>query len=370
MAWRKETKLSTNDTVFLDESGNTGSDLANPEQPIFAFAAIGVDGGQFTRIETGISRLKKKWVIPERQELKGAAILKGRRRPIVKEVLELLLKDAVLFVEIVEKRFAICTYLVDDLFDPVYNEKCDNSWTFPRPEKPAIAELFYENLSEKTLRAAANFFRTGKALIPVFEGILHEIRKVSSSIPATKLLTGARPHLNELSSVVASVTQKNDEIGVAKGVAQSPNFFSYCDLINKTENFYRRRRKTVEVVFDSAPQFNRSFANYFERLKSARPTIVHFPGKERFVLGYKAIQKFATGSSEDIVLLQCCDLLATGVAQAVQEAGSGKFSGDETGRAMLSLPIELLRSEGRFCSWFASQRLTSRVGRALRQAGA
>lgn len=357
------------DRVFIDESGNTGSDLLNLQQPIFVLAALGIDASIEPRLVSKIVELERKYQMSEERELKGASLLRGRKRTLVDEILKAIFDaEGVLFLEIVEKRFNVCTNLTDDLFDPEYNDACDNSWTHFRPEKPELAELFYENLSEKTVRAAARFFRTGEGLVDVFAGIRRDLAPVKASIPVLDLLAGADGHLQKLSEVVASVAAKNKEIEVDKGVVHSPNYFCFLDLMNKIEFLYRQRRRQAELIFDSAPQFDRSFAIAFERMKNARRAVIVEKRGVPLILGYSAVRKFSAASSASTPLLRCCDLVASGIALSLTQAATSSRSLDEVGVRLATLPVMLkMQTADRFCSWVISQRMLSRIASSCRR---
>jgi len=64
--------------VAIDESGNTGSDLLSPEQPVFALASTGISVNE---AENLVARIRT----PQTQEIKFSKLKKtatGRRRII------------------------------------------------------------------------------------------------------------------------------------------------------------------------------------------------------------------------------------------------------------------------------------------------
>ncbi len=349
--------------VFIDESGNTGDDLLNLDQPIFALVGVGVDAKAERKVKSAIVNLRKKYCIAKGQELKGQRLLRGRKKWLIKDLADAIFQsDGMVFLVLVEKRFNVCSFIVDDLFDPAYNDNCDNSWTHFRPEKIQIAEIFYDHLSGETLRLAAQFLRSGQGITELFERLLHELRSVNYSIPLAQTVSGVRSHLEHLSAVVASISGANQDIEVASGVMNSPNYFSFFDLMNKAEFFYSQRRARARLIFDSARQFDESFAAAFRRLKRARRAVLYErPGSIPFILGYRAIRDFTTASSNRTPLLQCGDLLATGIAQTVKKINAGGSPEDQVDFALLGLPGAL----GPFFTCIVSARLVSRMASAL-----
>jgi len=167
--------------------------------------------------------------------------------------------------------------------------------------------------------------------------------------------------------LITSVMNRNDNIGVDHGVMNSPNFFSFHDLMNKIEVFYGQRNETVELIFDSSPQFNRSYELAFERMKHGRPSIYEFPGKIPLVVGYQYIERFKTGDSAHSSLLQCSDIVSSAITATLCDLGSGRLPRGGLSLALLGLPLGL-QSGGlndTLCSWIVSRQMTSSVMSAL-----
>ena len=95
--------------------------------------------------------------------------------------------------------------------------------------------------------------------------------------------------------------------------------------------------------------------------------VMNFPGRPPLIFGFKAIRSFSPRSSKDVTLLQCADLLASGLAIGMSAVVSGSPPTDQTRRALLSFAIALNLSFGeRFSSWVVSENFVSTLGRALR----
>ena len=64
-------------TIFMDESGNTGSNLLDRFQPVFTFVGIGIDNAYLKVIKNELLSLKRRYNI--QSELHGKAIFKRKR---------------------------------------------------------------------------------------------------------------------------------------------------------------------------------------------------------------------------------------------------------------------------------------------------
>lgn len=47
--------------IYIDESGNTGSNLLDPDQPFLTFMGIGFDKDQVSKVEKEVGKLKRKF---------------------------------------------------------------------------------------------------------------------------------------------------------------------------------------------------------------------------------------------------------------------------------------------------------------------
>jgi hypothetical protein len=106
-------------SLFCDETGNTGSRFLDPAQPIYA------EGGWFVA-HRHLNAVANAVVAAEQTlgagatERKGAELVRGPRgQTLVRQVCEAVGKaGAVPFIIVVEKRYAVCTKIVETFLDP------------------------------------------------------------------------------------------------------------------------------------------------------------------------------------------------------------------------------------------------------------
>ena len=118
-----------NHKYFLDESGNTGDlinrklDLNFAEQPIFTLTCIKINN--ITKIETLIQTLKKRYKI-QGNELKSTSIYKKPK--FLLEVCNFIKQEEIpFFIEAVDKKYNICSTIVNHHVLPPYFEKDESS---------------------------------------------------------------------------------------------------------------------------------------------------------------------------------------------------------------------------------------------------
>lgn len=132
----------TPSTFYLDESGNTGGltskdGLAFGGQPLFVLACLGVD--DLGSLQQEVEHLRNAHRI-QAAELKFSAI---RRKPdFAIALLEFVrATDLPVMIEAVDKRFVVCTYVIECLIMPPYSPKDFG------PEARAIKNVFADYLA-------------------------------------------------------------------------------------------------------------------------------------------------------------------------------------------------------------------------------
>jgi len=125
-----------------------------------------------------------------------------------------------------------------------------------------------------------------------------------------ELITGAYPHLEDLQENIKR-TDNDPNYFKNRGVLMSPNWFSFCGLMNKTENFARTIDEEISIIFDSARQYDEDFKSYFELIKRATSTIIHIQDKSPLIFGHERNVSFTPVDSSSTRFLQISDVWAT-----------------------------------------------------------
>ncbi|MFH1703726.1 MAG: DUF3800 domain-containing protein [Nitrospirota bacterium] len=349
-----------NISVFMDESGNTGSNLLDPTQPVFTFVGIGIMHSQFKKIENKILKLKEKYKV--KTELHGTAIFRRKKEQIIREIAETLMKhNFQLFLNITEKRFVIASLIESDFFDPVYNDKCDNSWTHPSSVRFENANFLFKHLSHETINVCGKFFSTGNGINNAYKCILQDIKGKKYKLPLWEILQGAEPHLAELERITKSVLSDDNTI-------HTPNFFAYTGLINKIENHYRVEKNYCNLIFDSSKQFNASFLKALSLLQNAKPSEFIFPDRIPLIAGYTSILVFSSQNSEENIFLQCADILSSCINRVMTQILIHGEEAQLTDAELFTLVLIYFHwkdFEDIFCDYICSADLLYRIHRTL-----
>ncbi len=125
--------------LFLDESGNTGSDWLNPDQPYFVYGGWLIPDAQCVGAREII---KTVFWFSKAKELKSKDILSGKRRYFF-EMVELLIDEAhalPVFV-VADKSYMVAAKIVETFFDYAHNPHVNEYLTQKSNLKKALADF-------------------------------------------------------------------------------------------------------------------------------------------------------------------------------------------------------------------------------------
>jgi len=304
--------------VFIDESGNAGANLLDA-QPIFTIAGIAVRESSVEQLSEKLNQLKARHHFKPEHELKGARIIRSRHNVFMKEASGLVLAEGLpVFASVVERKYMIALLTVDNLFDPVYNNRVGNEWTFPIKIKTGLANHFYNHLRDETIALAGRVLTHGdrsdiEKLLSAIEEDLKANRRINR-FDIIKALNGCRGFTAELSEVIQATNESDGNPRYTKGTIKAPNVTCFVDTMMRIEHLYEGGSPVqVELVFDSSRQFDQVFSDIFQMHKNAGPARIIIPDHAPLIYGFRFITGFSTRDSLTTPLLQCADYFATGI---------------------------------------------------------
>lgn len=128
---------------YVDESGNTGADWTNIQQPLFIQAGWMFKKDKIEYIE---NKYKYLFDITQADELKSSNVLKKEKNfEIISKAFSDMLHDEMLPVAVItEKKYLLCAKLVESCLDPEYNKTLSYRYLWDRELKMDIANYIYE----------------------------------------------------------------------------------------------------------------------------------------------------------------------------------------------------------------------------------
>jgi hypothetical protein len=360
--------------VFFDESGSAGANYLD-DQPIFTFAAIGLEQSVLKTVEDKFRSLKIERGFKPEQELKGAKIITNRNHVLIKKTVEMLLLEggAYFFVNVIERRYAMSIFIVESFFDPFYNKLFDNTWTYPLPIKEKLANHFYEHMTADTVKLVAQALIRGEeeGFSQLLSSLIADLRnhRYLGNFDVIRGLEGVRSSLGELAKVTQQVyeAETSSPLRHQKGTIMSPNMSSFVALIMRIEHHYSSiPNQKVNLVFYSSKHFDQSFEDIFKLYKNAESTRIAFPGKTPLILGFTSISDFVVETTLNYPLLECADYIATGYRSVFELALSSAQPSkvNDTLTLFLGLATNVIKTPS-FLNFVVSDNLVKRLGATL-----
>jgi hypothetical protein len=264
----------------------------------------------------------------------------------------------------VEKRFFICTHIVEDFLDPMYNPLTTKIWTHPLQVKLELSNLLHERLTEATIQACGHAFRSGERMGDALNCVLRDVHGLEHrGLNLGRLLSGAAIRIEDLSHTTASVATGTEHTP-AGGVSQSPNFTCYGSVLMNLDTAARAIPARVDIVFDSSRQFNETFRIWFDLLRNVRepdPAIAHLTEIHRC----DSLRSFAATPSHAHPMLQIADIVATGLNGVLELAIRNGIRANPVDDCFSELLLALASPNHRRLNLVASEQMKARIDPSL-----
>lgn len=300
--------------TYVDESGNTGKNLVDLKQPFFSIGAVLIKDGKLKDFESILNTIPENLKDPK-GEIKGNNIVCYAPELALKFISEIIPKySEMVFFSVLEKSFMIAGQIVENFFDYAYNDKTDVYWTYKSKMKINLANFFYNNLTQETLKKVHYSFVSAQEskIRESYLQIIKEIDGIYYEFDIISLLKGADKHIKSLSEDLASVNQKNNiSKGVPKNTIATPNVTSYFELICRVEKFLENEKTKSKIIFDNSEQFNEINKELITRMKNAPRKKVYLSEKEYIKGGFKYLTDFEVKESTNTIGLQIVDIFTS-----------------------------------------------------------
>jgi uncharacterized protein DUF3800 len=308
-------------TVFMDESGNTGSNYLDFDQPIFVFGGVSIDHKNMSIVEKKFYEIKAKYNIPKGRELHAKSLFKKNKTRIIEDLINLLLENkSFIFFSITEKKFIISNFIDSEFFDPEFNDSTDNSWTQQSPEMNNRSNFFYNNLSDETLIYCGNAFRYGDGMREAYEFVRKDIKGKKYEIDLYEIIGGVEQHIDQLAALTSAFNKSNTDLEIPTGAINTPNFIAFSGLIQKIDDFFANiNADDISLIFDSSREFNVIFKFVIERLKTSGKHVIIYPTGRKQTIGFDHIKNFTCMESEDSIFIQLSDLFTSSIKNVFQK---------------------------------------------------
>lgn len=294
--------------AFVDETGNTGSNIFDEAQPDFFTGAL-VTKADFD----GLHEKTVRTICQQNgfDSLHTSVLGFGPIEQAAPDILRLLKKvDARFFISRVEKRYLLATKVFDTFFDSGENPAA--SWVAYniRPLKLIlcfkVATLLTDEIAHEfwSMLMARNE-QQARAKIPgICNSILARVSLLKdqrSREVVTETFAWSREHPEALDIFIARRQAKNGHM---------PNMVAFANLLEGLEDFSKEwKRPLKKIVHDRQSQFEGTLAEYHLLVSTASDEKIHIPGGETVVLQKVGGSKFEILSSDSSPGIQVADLV-------------------------------------------------------------
>jgi len=326
-------------TLFCDETGSTGSRFYDPAQPIYA------EGGWFVahknRHRAAETLLKaEKRFSSSAGELKGADLAKrARGHSFLRSACEAAGKaGGVPFIIVVEKKYAICSKIVETFFDPDYNPRIPFADTWDPWKRQADAELFYSR-DDSLIVEFAEAYR-----------LMDTIRlKTNAENWATLFrMCGLSDEAERVRGVLPNL---DAQIEIDRGHLTSGRFPSGMDslilfVVSDVFQFVEQKCPfPTDIVHDQTASFEPLYHYVFALYSKGDPLAVKLNDGREVRMGFKNALSLSFQDSKASPLIRAADYLLAGTRKFVQLAlGDEQIPHDLTRVAFGTLGPFLLKA--------------------------
>ena len=294
--------------AYVDESGNTGHNLFDEDQPLFITAAL------ITRTNFDVLyALRVRGLAKEIGEsvLHANRLGLGKLEEIAPGLLKILKRtDARFYLSQVEKKYLATTKIIDTVFDSAENLAVPwHTYNF-RPLRlllvfkaeylldEDLARSFWASLMEPDKEQAYSLFVTA---CEELHGRVHALPDARSRELFSEALRWA------IDNPEAIYLHSNSKLA---RYGHLPNMVAFTNLLEGIEiqsNIWKRPVKTI--CHDRQMQFEKSLKLWHEMFSNASPDPIYRPGGEKHVLRKVFGSKFVISSADDSPGIQVIDII-------------------------------------------------------------
>jgi Protein of unknown function (DUF3800) len=329
--------VSPNYILFCDETGSTGSRFLDPAQPHYAEGGWFISNLQRDSAAKAVLDAENRFSASAK-ELKGAELVrKPRGQAFLRHVCEGVGRAGGLpFIIIVEKRYAVCSRIVETFLDPDYNPEIPVSETWDPEKRQADAELFYSR-DDSLIQEFAEAYR-----------LLDSPRlKTNAESWVTLLRASGLP--DEASRVAGVLPNLEEAVEIERMHLSSGKFPSGMDSLNLpvvTDVFQFVEQDCpfpCGIIHDQTASFQPVYQFIFKLFSNGSPMTVELKGGRRLCAGFKNAVSLTFRDSKLEPLIRAADYALAGTRKFVQLALANEpISADLTNVAFATLGTLLL----------------------------
>ncbi len=297
-----------NALAYCDESGNTGANLLDPNQPLLVVGGWFVLDGLIEAAE----RIVREYIdslAPGDNEVHGIVLLRSKAGTQgILSLIQNLQQGCVPICQIVEKRILLVGHIFDVFLKPRFNPNIPDAFEDYFEGKIELAEKVY-SLPDNIL---AEFIKAYNTLDRSL--LLSSLRNITTAlshgleIKLADLMLGSGPNINAIIEYNNTGRVHFDSVTL-----NTPNVASFHMFFQSLEHMGRIAEiPKITIVHDESPQFVDAFPKIFEESRDDNRNYVFKEGPHSYVYrGFESLKEFRFADSKDEPLLQAADVLVS-----------------------------------------------------------
>lgn len=303
--------------TYIDEAGQTGSDIMSASQPIFVMAGVMLNNEQESAV---LQKLDEQFNLCKEDaetEIKGSSWSKSAKKAIALQTIieEILQQHGKISIIIFEKRFMAGAMIVDNFFDYVYNDIEDLKWVNCRDAKIEGANYFAERLNDELAGKVWDLFRKPQPT-EAFGPVIDELLRITDNTEYRALLEGAKPHIAELvNDLYGSHRVSTPLDSISDSTKRAPNFSGFSRLVEMLIPHCLMNGQTTELIVDNQHQFESAYRCLFDLFQRIQEPVTPLgPNPDQFLYSWKGVVlRLSHADSKVEKGLQLADIVASSV---------------------------------------------------------
>ena len=287
-------------TIYFDEAGNTGPDLLNDQQKVFALSSV-----KFS--ENELNELFEIFDSEEEIHFKKLKNSSSGRQKILKFINHELICEKNIILSTCHKKFATVAQIVDQLIEPVFY---DNNIDLYQEGRNIIytnylfylGELVWDKSSFKNLlESFIKMMRIKDSIsIDEFYKIVEDFSKTINVNFKETFINPILESRNQIEEILATATKFTLDVTLS-------SFLKLCDL------WHKNLKTQIDVIFDNSKQieFYEEFIEFMKQMNIKAQEVGY--GNKTMVFPTQIDNLELKDSSTDLSL-QFADLVASTVA--------------------------------------------------------
>ena len=293
--------------VHCDESGNSGDNYLESEQPFYVLAGWITPANKLDEA-SGVVQKTLNNICPQRTELKAGAFLKNelRKNAAVDMFTQLGALGCMPIMVVAEKLYCLTGKIVETFLDPAFNATIGPAFTYDTETKKELANTLMARLPKEVLGRFAETYRH-----PTSEGFSHSLEEIARAATAyvnpelAKCLEGSIPKIKEI-----AVSEGSNASSLGK-ISQSVNLPALMSLFLMVENLGRLGViEPLKIVHDEQSVFEEDMREVHRIHKDAGDFLVETPNSDIPYSNFRHIPLIEFAVSKDNEMIQASDVLA------------------------------------------------------------